>query len=96
MKVGIWLVDFLVIYLTIYLTFVAVLRFFNEYYDGYYPVVLLLTLIPLYFAFGLFYIYTNATSKSGRKKLFCGVILAIVSLVLWITWECIYFCGIYE
>ena len=96
MRVGIWFIDFLIVYLTVYYTFVAVLRFFNEYYDGYYPVILLLALVPLYVAFVLFYIYTNATSKSGRNKLFYGVILAIVSLILWLTWEFVYFCCIYE
>ena len=96
LKVGIWLIDFTLIYFTLYYTIKAIFLFWNEYYDGYYPLVLLVCLAPIWFSFGLFYIYTSSATKEGRNKLFLGVILAIVSVILYYTWSLIYVYSIYE
>ena len=76
--------------MTINYTFVAGLLFFNEYHKVYYPAILLLSLIPLYFAFCLFYVFVNSPTHYGRWRLFIAVILAITTVVLWTTWQCVY------
>ena len=83
---GIWTIEFFIFYLTINYTFTASLLFFNEFFDLYYPAFLLASLIPLYFAFCIFYVFVNATTHGGRWRLFIAVILAIVTVTAWTIW----------
>ena len=96
LKVGIWFIEFFVFFLTINYSFVAVLLFFNEYHPPYYPAVLLISLIPIYFAFCIFYVFVNSTTKTGRWRLFIATVMAAVTVLLWIIWQITYITVLYD
>ena len=70
--------------------------FFNFYVDAYYPAVLLIILIPLFFAFGIFLLYSEDTTKRGRERLKTGIILVIVSVIVIALWTFYYYLILYK
>ena len=70
--------------------------FFNAYVDPYYVAVLFITIVPLYFAFGIFFLYSEDKTKNGRERLKLGVILVIVAVILIATWTLYYYLVLYS
>ena len=58
--------------------------------------VLFITLVPLYFAFGIFFLYSEDTTKNGRERLKLGVVLVIVAVILIATWTLYYYLVLYS
>ena len=94
--VGIWILTLLVFFITIFYTIDAIVLFFNVYVDIYYPAVLLIVLIPLFFAFGIFILYSEDSTKEGRGRLKIGIILVIFSVVLIALWTLYYYLVLYK
>ena len=70
--------------------------FFNDYYDGWYVLVLFLLFLPLYWAFGYFFLYMMAEKKEEREKLQLGIVFAIITVVLVTIWSIIYISSFYK
>ena len=96
LKLGIYLIDFTVLFLAIYVTVEAILLCFNQYIDGWYILVLFICFIPLYWAVVWFFKYTYSDKAEDRNKLKWGCVLALVSIVLYTTWTCIYISHYYS
>ena len=86
----------LAFFITLYYTIDAIMLFYNAYVDTYYPAVLFIVLVPLFFAFGIFLLYSEDTTKEGRGRLQKGIILVIVSVVLIASWTIYYYLILYK
>ena len=86
----------LAFFITLNYTIDAIMLFYNAYVDTYYPAVLFIVLVPLFFAFGIFLLYSEDTTKEGRGRLQKGIILVIVSVVLIASWTIYYYLILYK
>ena len=93
---GIYIITFIIFYLTIDYTIKILFLFFNEYFDWWFAIVLFFCLLPLYWAFGLFWVYMTAERRQDRDYLKIGVLLAAVSIFLVTLWTVIYVSAYYH
>lgn len=86
---------FLVFAVTIHTTHTCML-FFNEYVETWAPIVVLVTLVPLYVATVFFFLNMSSDKKSGRNLLWIATLLLVGQIVLSAIWDMIYISKIYK
>ena len=96
LKFGLYIVEFFILFLLVQYSFHAIFLFFNEYFDTSYPGFLLLLTFPLWVSVFFFCCYFSSSTKSGRRMLFWAVIIAIITLILYTTWEIVYITALYD
>ena len=95
-KVGITIIAMSVFFLTFFYTFTIFMLWANRYVNFWYPLILLVTLAPIYYASFAFWYYMNMKKNENRAKLFWAVLLTILTVVLYTIWEVCYILFFYE
>ena len=71
------------------------LLFFNQYVEFWAPIVILVTLVPLYVATVFFITNMSSDKKSGRNRLWIATLLLVGQVSLSAIWDMIYISKIY-
>ena len=75
---------------------VTFFQLLNEYLPWWYCFITLLLLAPIAIAASFMVYFFAKDSRKTRVKLFSAIILSIISIALWATWNLIFFLGIYK
>lgn len=93
--VGIWIIYIFIFSILFNLTLELIICAFNEYIDGSYVIVCFILLIPIYVAVGLFCVFLQSETKSGRKWTWIACLLALTTVVLYYVYTLYYFSNVY-
>lgn len=95
-KCGVILIGMLTVILTCILCTYNIFFILNDYVAWYFPVVVLVLLIPLVIASFFFVVFFSKDTVSSRGKLGSACILALISIVLSGIWTTVYFIWLYK
>merc|ERR1711907_436849 len=95
-KCGVITIGIFTVLLTIYLVTMNFFLILNEYIHWYFPVVILVLLVPLCIGSSFFVVFFTKDTASSRGKLFTACMFGIISTALIAVWIVCYYVFIYK
>merc|ERR1711907_395241 len=95
-KCGVITIGIFTVLLTIYLVTMNFFLILNEYIHWYFPVVILVLLVPLCIGSSFFVVFFTQDTAASRGKLFTACMFGIISTALIAVWIVCYYVFIYK
>jgi len=95
-KCGVLSIGVFTLLLTIYMVTMNFFLILNEYIHWYFPVVILILLIPMCIGSSFFVVFFTKDTASSRGKLFTACMFGIISTALIAVWIVCYYVFVYK
>merc|ERR1711998_518756 len=95
-KCGVLTIGIFTVCLTIYMVTMNFFLILNEYIHWYFPVVILILLVPMCIGSSFFVVFFTKDTASSRGKLFTACMFGIISTALIAVWIVCYYVFIYK
>ena len=95
-KCGVLTIGIFTLLLTIYMVTMNFFLILNEYIHWYFPVIILILLVPMCIGSSFFVVFFTKDTASSRGKLFTACMFGIISTALIAVWIVCYYVFIYK
>jgi hypothetical protein len=95
-KCGVLSIGIFTLLLTIYMVTMNFFLILNEYIHWYFPVIILILLVPMCIGSSFFVVFFTKDTASSRGKLFTACMFGIISTALIAVWIVCYYVFIYK
>ena len=95
-KCGVLTIGVFTLLLTIYMVTMNFFLILNEYIHWYFPVIILILLVPMCIGSSFFVVFFTKDTASSRGKLFTACMFGIISTALIAVWIVCYYVFIYK
>merc|ERR1711865_525312 len=95
-KCGVLAIGIFSVLLTIYMVTMNFFLILNEYIHWYFPVIILILLVPMCIGSSFFVVFFTKDTASSRGKLFTACMFGIISTALIAVWIVCYYVFIYK